>query len=303
MNRVFVFVVLVVSSTSTSDYSLTLDEKSPIDVPIFHFPHPYELIDNFQSNFVLSSDQRQLFLTKVIDRDAWCSSNVCPCESCSFVVHLFSNEKPFDQFSSINITINDINDHTCLFVDVQRNVSLSESVQVGHRFALARSVDYDSGVNGQVTFDLLQPADFFQLDVVPISASEYAIYAVVRRPLDREAFDQYRLVIAAHDHGTPHTRSNQTSILVRIVDENDNAPKFDQPEYSIEVSCSLAARPRSARVEPLSSRYRRTRPSAVICCTSRPPTPIKASTVCSSIRSSIRRMSRRSRSALTRAQA
>lgn len=220
-------------SIRSFDYSLTIDEKSSIEQPIFHFPLSYELINNFQSNFHLTNNQQDLVLTKIIDRDLWCSQSICSCEICSFTLQLFSNE---NKFSTINITINDINDHSPQFLDIQRNISLSESIQIGHRFPIARAIDYDSGENARLTFDLLQRGDYFQLDIVTLSSNEYALYGVVERTLDREILEEYPLVIKVHDHGTPQNRSNQMNITIEILDENDNAPKFDQTEYSISVS-------------------------------------------------------------------
>ena len=228
----FVLHILIVQTT---EYSLVIDEKSSIDKSIFQFPHSYELVTNFQSNFNLTNDQKDLILTKIIDRDFWCSQNICSCESCSIILQLFSNEDPLAKFSTMNITINDINDHSCQFLDVQNQISLSESIQIGHRFPIARAIDYDSGLNGKLSFELRQIDNYFQLDIVKLSNNEYAIYGIVQRPLDRELFEQYSLMIHAYDHGMPQKKSNQTQITIEILDENDNAPKFNQTEYSIQV--------------------------------------------------------------------
>ncbi|CAF4557885.1 unnamed protein product, partial [Rotaria sp. Silwood2] len=137
-------------------------------------------------------------------------------------------------FSTINITINDINDHTCQFFDVQTNISLSESIQIGHRFPIARAIDYDSGINGKLSFKLLNNEDYFQLDIITLSINEYAIYGIVKQSLDREINEKYELIIEARDHGLPRSRINRTKITIELLDENDNAPKFSQLEYSIQ---------------------------------------------------------------------
>ena len=230
-----IYLFALLSIGQTSDYSLIIDEKSSIDQAIFHFPQPYELINNFQSNFNITNHNRDLILTKLIDRDRWCAENICSCESCSFVLELFSNQDQVPQFATINITINDINDHACEFFDLQTNISLSESIQVQHRFPIARAIDYDSGLNGQLSFRLLNNQEDFQLDVIPLAMNEYAIYGIVVRALDREKIERYELIIEGRDHGYPQERFNQTKIVIEVLDENDNAPKFDQNEYSIEV--------------------------------------------------------------------
>ena len=229
-----VCLVFLISTVQSADYYLTLDEKSSIDKPIFEFAHSFELVNNFQSNFNLTKNNTNLILTKPIDRDHWCSSNVCSCEQCSFILEFFSNQNQIPKFSTMNITINDINDHTCQFLDLQTNISLSESIQIGHRFAITRAIDYDSGNNGKLNFRVLNHQDDFQLDIISLSNNEYAIYGIVKKNLDRERQNRYELVLEGRDQGFPQGKFNRTKILINILDENDNAPKFNQTEYSIE---------------------------------------------------------------------
>ncbi|CAF0747805.1 unnamed protein product [Adineta steineri] len=229
-----IYLFSLISIVKTSDYSLIIDEKTSIDQPIFHFPYSYELINNFQSNFNLTNNNQNLILTKIIDRDYWCSQNICACDYCSFILELFSIHNQIPKFSTINITINDINDHTCQFFDLQTNISLSESIQIEHRFPIARAIDYDSGLNGKLSFKLLNNDNIFQLDIITLSMNEYAIYGIVKHSLDREITETYDLIIEARDHGIPQPRMNRTMVRITILDENDNAPKFNQTEYSIE---------------------------------------------------------------------
>ncbi|CAF4911163.1 unnamed protein product, partial [Rotaria sp. Silwood1] len=228
------YLFFLISFVKTSDYSLIINEKSSIDKPIFNFPHSYELINNFQSNFNLTNNNTKLILTKYIDRDDWCRQNICSCDYCSFILELFSNHNQIPKFSTINITINDINDHTCQFFDIQTNILLSESIQIGHRFPITRAIDYDSGMNGELSFKLLNNEDYFQLDIIILSINEYAIYGIVKQSLDREINEKYELIIEARDHGFPQERINRTKITIELLDENDNAPKFNQNEYSIQ---------------------------------------------------------------------
>ena len=226
---------ILISSVQTFDYTLIIDEKHSIAQSIFRFPHSYELVNNFQSNFNLTNNNTDLILTKMIDRDYWCALNICPCDSCSVILELFSNYNQIPNFATINITINDINDHTCQFLDLQSNISLSEAIPIGHRFSITRAIDYDSGNNGKLEFHLQTNGDYFQLEIITLSNNEYAIYGIVKKALDREIKDRYELLIEARDFGFPQPRINRTKIIIRVLDENDNAPKFNQSEYSIQV--------------------------------------------------------------------
>ena len=121
-------------------------------------------------------------------------------------------------------------------MDIQKNFFLSESIQIGHRFPIARAIDYDSGINSQLSFKLLNNNDYFELNIIILTTNEYAIYGIVKRSFDRELNEKYDLIIEAHDHGISEVKFNRTKITLWILDENDNAPKFNQTEYSIQVS-------------------------------------------------------------------
>lgn len=232
------FLILIfLPFVAASDYSVKIEEKSLINKTIFEFSRSYELLNNFQSSFSLTNNNRNLVLTKIIDRDYWCLQNICSCEYCSFMLELFSNDdKTSVTFSTINITITDINDHACQFLDVQKSIFLSESIQIGHRFPIARAIDYDSGVNSQLSFKLIDNDDYFELNIIKLSSNEYALYGIVKRSFDRELKEKYDLTIEAHDHGISQVRFNRTKVTIWVLDENDNAPKFNQTEYSIQVS-------------------------------------------------------------------
>nr|AEN94438.1 protocadherin alpha [Philodina roseola] len=231
--QMFVIICLCfLQFVNSLEYSLIIEEKSSINRTIFQFTRPYELINNFQSSFQLTNENENLILTKLIDRDLWCSLNICNCDRCEFILEFRSiNDRTM---STMNVTISDLNDHACQFLDIQQNISLSESIQIGHRFPLARAIDVDSGLNGQLTFQLLDHQEYFQLNIVNLSMNEYAIYAVVRRSFDRELKENYELIIEGRDQGFPQVKINRTKIQITILDENDNAPKFNQSEYSIQ---------------------------------------------------------------------
>uniref|UniRef100_A0A8C3H5J2 Protocadherin-16 n=1 Tax=Chrysemys picta bellii TaxID=8478 RepID=A0A8C3H5J2_CHRPI len=59
------------------------------------------------------------------------------------------------------------------------------------------------------------------------------------RSLDRELVASYQLTVVARDHGTPQ-RSATMSLSVRVLDLNDNAPRFAQAAYTVEVPEDLA---------------------------------------------------------------
>jgi hypothetical protein len=55
------------------------------------------------------------------------------------------------------------------------------------------------------------------------------------RTFDREEQSRYEIFLKAHDHGDPPL-SNTLNFTLIILDENDNAPKFEKDFYSINIT-------------------------------------------------------------------
>lgn len=53
--------------------------------------------------------------------------------------------------------------------------------------------------------------------------------------LDRESTPSYTFDIIATDKGSP-SQSSTVTVNVKVLDKNDNEPRFDQPSYSFDVS-------------------------------------------------------------------
>ena len=56
----------------------------------------------------------------------------------------------------------------------------------------------------------------------------------VAQPLDRERRANYSLELTARDRGDP-VRSTKTSLVITVLDMNDNSPVFDPKQYSSSV--------------------------------------------------------------------
>ncbi len=62
-----------------------------------------------------------------------------------------------------------------------------------------------------------------------------AFLMFTQRIFDREEQSRYEIYLEAHDHGNPSLSTTFNFSLI-ILDENDNAPKFDKEFYSLNIS-------------------------------------------------------------------
>ncbi|XP_057588852.1 protocadherin gamma-A2-like isoform X2 [Hippopotamus amphibius kiboko] len=134
---------------------------------------------------------------------------------------------------SVEVEITDINDNAPRFVVEEVEVKISEMTTPGFRVPLKSAHDADVGENTLKKYEL-NSNDYFSLDVrIGADGNKYP-ELVLERALDREEEPVHYLILVALDGGHP-VRSGTSRIRVMVLDVNDNAPVFTQPEYRVSV--------------------------------------------------------------------
>uniref|UniRef100_A0A3Q0R7E9 Cadherin-related 23 n=1 Tax=Amphilophus citrinellus TaxID=61819 RepID=A0A3Q0R7E9_AMPCI len=133
---------------------------------------------------------------------------------------------------SLTINILDVNDNAPV-IESQRgyNVSVSENVGGGTSVLHVTATDRDIGPNAMLFYYLTAGNQDLTFRMDRVTGE------MVTRPAppDRERQAEYRLTVTVEDDGTPPL-STSTTIYVRIVDENDNAPVFRNMDYVTELN-------------------------------------------------------------------
>lgn len=105
--------------------------------------------------------------------------------------------------------------------------------------------DLDTGNNARITYRIVDAG----VDNVTNSISSSDVsqhfgifpnsgWIYLRAPLDRETRDRYQLTILATDNGTPAAHA-KTRVIVRVLDANDNDPKFQKSKYELRIEENL----------------------------------------------------------------
>ncbi|NXM82620.1 PCDGA protein, partial [Oenanthe oenanthe] len=122
----------------------------------------------------------------------------------------------------------DVNDNAPVFAEERYSARLAENNAAGALVLTVRATDADWGQNARVRYRLSEgrvrgaPLSSY----VSVQAETGALYAL--RSLDYEQVRELRLWVRAEDGGAPALSSN-VSVLLQIVDENDNAPQVLYP--------------------------------------------------------------------------
>ncbi|XP_061581276.1 protocadherin alpha-8-like isoform X28 [Cololabis saira] len=177
------------------------------------------------SLFRINEDDGILYVNRKIDREEVCA------QSSTCVINLkIVLENPLE-VHNVGVEVLDINDHSPWFPETEKTLEISESVMPGARFQLKPSQDKDSGQFSVQQYKLSQN-DHFRLEVRDKGEDGKIPILVLQKSLDREVAQMHSLVLTALDGGKP-PKSGDMTIIVNVLDVNDNTPIFSKDTYSV----------------------------------------------------------------------
>ncbi|KAM4620622.1 protocadherin alpha-C2-like [Polymixia lowei] len=189
-----------------------------------------KLDDVHSKNYLdINKDTGELVIREKIDRESVCTSKTASCFLKTDVVL----ENPIRIFN-VELEILDINDNAPVFRRRTMHLDVSEATAPGERFSLTNAVDADVGANSIKTY-YLSESKYFNIDIQTGSDGSKYVDLVLSGNLDREEHAIHNLILTAVDGGVP-ARSGTASIIIKVLDINDNAPLFDQQVYRVDVT-------------------------------------------------------------------
>ncbi|KAG9346563.1 hypothetical protein JZ751_006874 [Albula glossodonta] len=132
------------------------------------------------------------------------------------------------------LEITDINDNAPHFRRDRIQLDISESAAPGERFSITNAVDPDVGSNSVKTYTLSE-SEHFKIEIQTGRDGSKFADLILKKHLDREEQAVHNLILTAIDGGVP-SRSGTASIIVHVLDTNDNAPQFDQDIYTVNIT-------------------------------------------------------------------
>ena len=121
----------------------------------------------------------------------------------------------------LEVKVLDVNDEVPTFTRKSDEITISEGIEVGSTIYTAKAYDRDEKFNS-ITYHLRFEDKSVDGDFAIDPSSGMVI---VRRKLDREKKDSYKLIIIAMDNGSPSLLGS-LRLQISLSDVNDNAPFF-----------------------------------------------------------------------------
>ncbi len=135
--------------------------------------------------------------------------------------------------ATIIIRLTDENDNAPMFVLSTYEAHINENLPDGSNVIIegesrVEAVDGDSEENGTLNYSIEGPgAEFFSISNGGDIVSNVSF--------DRERDSSYEILVVARDMGSP-SKSGNATVLVQILDQNDNDPMFPFPQYTLSIS-------------------------------------------------------------------
>nr|XP_046178120.1 cadherin-7-like [Oncorhynchus gorbuscha] len=158
---------------------------------------------------------------------------------------------PVEPESEFVIKVQDINDNEPKFLNGPYSARVPEMSPVGTSVVTVVATDADDptyGNSARVIYSILEGQPYFSVE------PKTGVVKTALPNMDREARDQYLLVIQAKDMvGQMGGLSGTTSVMVTLTDVNDNPPHFSRKSYQFSMSESLPVASVVAKIKTLDS--------------------------------------------------
>ncbi|NXL73351.1 PCDBD protein, partial [Leptocoma aspasia] len=189
-----------------------------------------------RQHFRLDRASGRLLVAGRLDREELCGQS----DTCMLPFELLLSN-PL-QFFRVEVTLEDINDHTPVFPEERVTFDILETSDPGSRFPLEGARDLDIGSNTVQTYSIAPENEYFSVSYRSRITGKKYLELILEKPLDREEQAEMGFSLIAvdggspprTDAGSPPLTSTQT-FTVDISDVNDNAPVFNQTSYTMYV--------------------------------------------------------------------
>ena len=142
---------------------------------------------------------------------------------------------PQSSTTTVTVSITDVNDNIPTFSQESYSVSTTENHPIGTSILQVTVTDDDIGLNSNILLSIdTSSLAGVRADTFILVDSSTSILSV-KQPIDRESDPSFNFTLVAADQGNPR-HSSSVTIIVSVLDVNDNSPVFSLSAYSLNVS-------------------------------------------------------------------
>ncbi|KAF7994935.1 hypothetical protein HCN44_004407 [Aphidius gifuensis] len=166
----------------------------------------------------------------------------------SVEVHYFKVLAVDDSFpprtgtTTLQVNVLDTNDHAPSFEWSEYESPIREGVPLGTTVVAVKATDKDFGRNSDIEYSIVSITGggmtTFNDDSSTFRIDTKSGIVTTRMSLDREKTEVYTVIINAIDQSNPPStrKTASTTLIVRILDDNDNYPQFSERSYTTTIN-------------------------------------------------------------------
>uniref|UniRef100_A0A7N6A5U1 Cadherin domain-containing protein n=1 Tax=Anabas testudineus TaxID=64144 RepID=A0A7N6A5U1_ANATE len=224
-----------------SELEVTVPENAPMGTSVaqlhatdadlglnaqIHFAFSNQISASTKRHFAIDSSTGLITVKQPLDRE------VTPVHK---LIVLASDGSSTPSRATVIVNVTDVNDNvpsidTRYIINlVNGTVLLSENAPLNTKIALITVTDKDADLYGKVACYTDHDVPF---RLKPVFNDQFLLETAA--PLDYETTREYAIKIVASDRGMPPLNTS-AMVLIKIKDENDNAPIFPQPEIQLSI--------------------------------------------------------------------
>ncbi|XP_028399940.1 protocadherin Fat 4-like isoform X2 [Dendronephthya gigantea] len=187
-------------------------------------PINYAIIDgNILGHFNIDNTTGRIFTSGVLDRENH--------PQYFLVVEARDNGSPaLTETVTVSITVLDSNDVRPQFIAAPYSASVPENSAVNTSILTVQAVDMDKGQNGEISYELVGADGLFRIE----QDGDFGSIKVAG-DLDYERNKTFTFYVVAKETQTSEKRETNTTVVITILDVNDNPPVFKKSVYEASV--------------------------------------------------------------------
>uniref|UniRef100_A0A8B9HFJ7 Protocadherin-16 n=1 Tax=Astyanax mexicanus TaxID=7994 RepID=A0A8B9HFJ7_ASTMX len=203
----------------------------------------YRLLSSLMKGFYVDAENEHfgLFNTLKLLHDS-----LCYVTSDHHVIRLLveardSGDPSLSSITSVDVLVEDCNDHAPFFQNNSYQVSVGEDTPAGSLLLTLQAEDQDySDQNTHLDYTITAGNEQRRFCVEVVSVPSETLqrtvgYLILCAGLDREITEVYSLTVTVTDRGVPPLNSSAT-VSVFVLDVNDHEPVFNSSEYHAQAS-------------------------------------------------------------------
>lgn len=165
-----------------------------------------------------------------------------------YIVKVSAHDSGWTVSTDVTVFITDINDNAPRFSRPSYYLDYPELTEVGSLVTRVSATDPDEDLNGKIFYFIRSQSEYFRINA---STGEIFVKQQLKYQNSTGAssinINRHSFIVTASDRALKPLMS-ETTVIVNIVDSNDNPPEFNSPSYFTPVTKSVKVGTRLLRV-------------------------------------------------------